>query len=249
MNLSASPWRSLVALALTWAAGFVDALGYLLLNGIYAGNMSGNTVLIGVHAVDGDWRSASLHAATVGAFLVGLTLGGIAIRLLMNRGLRRVLAVAMALELACLATLLFEGGALLPGEGRPSGAGREIYLLIAAAAAAMGIQNTSLRMADVLTVYTTHVTGAVTRFSEDAIDFILGNRKETDAAGGRPKGKTHLRGALFAFGLWAAFLLGATAAAYATARLGAGALAIPMAVILLVGIADAAAPLARTDPE
>ena len=39
--------RDLLLLALTWAAGNIDAIGYLGLGRVFTANMTGNTVLLG----------------------------------------------------------------------------------------------------------------------------------------------------------------------------------------------------------
>ena len=41
--------RDALLLILTWAAGNVDAIGYLALGCVFTANMTGNTVLLGLH--------------------------------------------------------------------------------------------------------------------------------------------------------------------------------------------------------
>ena len=41
--------RDLMLLALTWAAGSVDAISFLALGRVFTANMTGNTVLLGLH--------------------------------------------------------------------------------------------------------------------------------------------------------------------------------------------------------
>lgn len=255
MDPSDSKRRPLVAIALTWAAGYVDAFGYLLLGGVYTATMSGNTVLIGVHGIAGDHRTAFLHALTVGAFVLGLVVSGAVIKLGQRRGVRRTLAFAMGLEALCLAGLLLGTGRLLqPGSGAAADPMWQppLYLLVGIAAVAMGIQNTSLRMAGVLTVYTTHVTGALTRFGEDAVEYLFGRRARAGALSGAadsgaagPEREVRLGTVLFSSALWGAFLIGAIAAAYATSRIGPLALLPAIAVVLAVGGVDCVAPFGR----
>jgi uncharacterized membrane protein YoaK (UPF0700 family) len=45
--------RAAAAIALTAVAGFVDAFGWLTLDRVFTAQMSGNTVLIAVHAAAG----------------------------------------------------------------------------------------------------------------------------------------------------------------------------------------------------
>jgi uncharacterized membrane protein YoaK (UPF0700 family) len=80
-----------VAVSLTLAAGFVDAFGFLTLSGVYTANMSGNTVLIGVHALT-DRANALLHAFTIAMFVVGLVTSGVIIEAGLRRRIRRSFA-------------------------------------------------------------------------------------------------------------------------------------------------------------
>src|SRR5262249_46555433 len=56
-------FRDLMLLALTWAAGYIDAIGYLALGGVFTANMTGNTVLLGLH-VSQEQGAAALRALT-----------------------------------------------------------------------------------------------------------------------------------------------------------------------------------------
>lgn len=230
----AQPRRWVAVLTLTCAGGWVDAFGYLTLGRIYAGNMSGNTVLVGVHAVAGDASAALLHAYTIATFLAGLVIAGVVIEVARSAGLRRVIALAMALEIACLIALL-AGSEWTPPKTTASSAN---FALVGFATGAMGLQNTSLRMAGVLTFYTTHVTGALTRFSEDAVAWLL-------ARSGYPARQERGGGVaiLFSFGQWATFLLGAAGAAWALDAIGPLSLSVPIAAAIAIGVLDLMAPL------
>lgn len=59
------------AVALCLIAGFVDAIGYFELGHVFTANMTGNTVLLGVALVQGDWNALN-YAATIGAFSLGV---------------------------------------------------------------------------------------------------------------------------------------------------------------------------------
>ena len=56
--------RDRLLLALTFAAGSVDALSYVGLSRVFTANMTGNAVLLGL--------------ATIGAIVVGAVIGGVA---------------------------------------------------------------------------------------------------------------------------------------------------------------------------
>jgi uncharacterized membrane protein YoaK (UPF0700 family) len=237
------------ALCLTFGAGFVDAFGYLTLSNVYTANLSGNTVLIAVKSATGQGPAALLHAYTIGMFLIGLLASGILIEIAIRQRFRRVLAAAMALEaILLIGFTVFAGTVAAVGAGGP--AGWHLYVLLAIAAIAMGAQNTSLRMAGILSVYTTHVTGAVTRFSEHAVAWmfaLIDQRKPSGDDRSRRRPGHELGQALLAAAIWIAFLGGAVFAGYLAPRWGLRALAWPIAIVILVGVIDCVCPLARLD--
>lgn len=67
-EVRARVWHAAV---LCLIAGFVDAIGYIELGHVFTANMTGNTVLLGVALVKGDWIAVS-YAATIAAFGLGV---------------------------------------------------------------------------------------------------------------------------------------------------------------------------------
>ena len=238
-----TPLRIAIGTALTVVGGYVDCFGYLTLSGVYTSQMSGNTVLIAVHGGHGDASAALLHAYTIGVFVLGLLLSAVGIELGLRRGMRRVLALALTIEIVCLAAFAWWGVPLV--EDHAIGTAEEprwpLYALLALAAVAMGIQNTALRMAGVLAIFTTHVTGTLTRFSEQFVEFLLPRSGvRTERAFSQ---------ALFSGGLWLAFLFGALCASELLPRWRAGPMLLPpIAVLLAVIAADLVRPLAGSKP-
>ena len=51
----------LQALLLTIAAGIADAVGYIIMGGVFAANMTGNTVLAGIAAAEGFYDLAAKY--------------------------------------------------------------------------------------------------------------------------------------------------------------------------------------------
>lgn len=233
-----------ITLALTAVAGFVDVFGYVNLSHVYTATASGNTVSIAVHTASGQRAAAQVFGFTVAMFLAGLLVSGIAIELGLRRGRRRILSVALAIEATCLGAFAYWGSPLIDGRllGTTEAPHRQLFLLLALAAMAMGIQNTSLRMAGVVTAFTTHVTGALTRFSEQLIDYGFGLASRP--VPGRPA--PSLGRVLFSAGIWLAFLAGGGAASVLTQRWSARiVLLAPIAVLLLVALIDLIQPFAQ----
>jgi uncharacterized membrane protein YoaK (UPF0700 family) len=144
--------RDLQLLALTAAAGWLDAVGYAGLGHVFTANMTGNLILLGLTAVTGGTVRPALAA---GAFALG-ALGGA----LLTGGPRPVawtrLTGALAVELAAL--VCFAGLWALAGDRPADWAARG---LLALAAAAMGVQSAAASRLAVPGVTTTYVTGTM----------------------------------------------------------------------------------------
>jgi uncharacterized membrane protein YoaK (UPF0700 family) len=67
-------YPSVQATLLTIVAGIADSVGYLTMGGIFAANMTGNTVLAGISAADGHWHQAVLRFVPLVAFFIGAML-------------------------------------------------------------------------------------------------------------------------------------------------------------------------------
>ncbi|RZK80849.1 MAG: DUF1275 domain-containing protein, partial [Methylobacterium sp.] len=70
------PWHLGFGLVLTALAGYVDALGFIRLGGLYTSFMSGNTTQFAVSLGHGDPHHAILPALLIVAFLTGGICGG-----------------------------------------------------------------------------------------------------------------------------------------------------------------------------
>ena len=67
-----------LAFPLAVVAGYVDAVGFLTLAGLFVAHMSGNTVRLGVFVGDGDWSLAAQRLVPIIVFTIGVA-GGIAL--------------------------------------------------------------------------------------------------------------------------------------------------------------------------
>ncbi len=85
-------------------AGYVDAIGYTTLGGVFAANMTGNTVLLAIAAGQGNGARVALYAATLAAFLAGAVAAAV-LRRTTGQPTAALLAAAALLLAAALATL------------------------------------------------------------------------------------------------------------------------------------------------
>jgi len=91
------PFRRAALLCL--AAGYVDAYGYVELGHVFAANMTGNTVLLGVALMERDWARGLSYALTLGAFFLG-ALGTNALKRVLDRAYPPLLLAAVLLVIA-----------------------------------------------------------------------------------------------------------------------------------------------------
>lgn len=174
-------WLSKVerlAVLLALVGGFIDAVGYLTLFGMFTAHMSGNTTTMGLGAGQGSWRLALHHAFPIAFFVLGVVGGGVLMELLVRRGAQRISAIGLAVEAGLLGALVLFGDPLMrDGQLQPDSAG-VFYLLAALPALAMGMQNVMLRRVGGPKIRTTFVTGSLTSLAEDVVEllFWLGDR-------------------------------------------------------------------------
>jgi hypothetical protein len=83
-------FRLLLGLLLTGSAGWVDAIGYVRLGGLYPSFMSGNTTQLGFALSHYEWTLVGIAATILGLFFLGSFCGGLtasaSVRLASSRG-------------------------------------------------------------------------------------------------------------------------------------------------------------------
>jgi len=100
---------ALEAALLVMIAGYADAIGFLQFRA-FAGQMTGNTILLAISMVEAGWLEAAFYVAVIGAFLIGVVISGGLVRL------GWAPAVPLSLSAAALAICAFvtvRWGALL----------------------------------------------------------------------------------------------------------------------------------------
>jgi uncharacterized membrane protein YoaK (UPF0700 family) len=144
--------RDLLLLALTAAAGWIDAISYAALGHVFTANMTGNLVLLGLAVAQVEAAAVERSAVALGGFVAGaLVASALTGGALAGRWPARV-TVALGAEAAVLVAF----GALW-GTGASA-----LDVLIALAALGMGAQSAAVRRLAVPGVTTTFVTGTLT---------------------------------------------------------------------------------------
>lgn len=195
-------WQIGFGVVLTALAGFVDALGFIRLGGLYTSLMSGNTTQLAVSLGHGEPLGAVLPALLIGAFLIGAVSGGAISALSPPRWVTPIVlgfeAVAISAAVAVAAEHAHVGVASL-------------FLALA-----MGVQNAVLAHVQGFRAGTTFITGALFSFGQKAALALAGRGPRFGWVGDGS--------------VWLALLVGAVAGTYAHGHFGIAALAIPACV-------------------
>lgn len=180
--------RDSLVLLLAWAAGSVDAIGFLGLGHVFTANMTGNTVLLGLSLGEGRSLAAVANIVALIGFTLGVAFGALIVERDTKKGEwdRRVTG-ALFLEALMLAAFTLFWHLTPGGEARSSAA---LYILIALSAAAMGIQSAAVRRLNLPGVATTYVTGTMTSLIAGLTSKLHASRPapQESAMGTKPAG-------------------------------------------------------------
>lgn len=159
--------RALIGLAIAIAglAGYVDALGFIVLNGQFVSFMSGNMTQMSVSSADGLWVIARVPAAVIAVFLLGTALGTV-IAYAAERHSVRTRKVAV---MAAVTGLLVIGSGL-SSFGMTAGA-------VTAMALSMGTVNSVFQRDGEVAIGVTYMTGALVKMGQRLTGAFLGGPK------------------------------------------------------------------------
>ncbi|MGC5247736.1 YoaK family protein [Gordonia sp. DT219] len=148
-------------LALTFSTGIIDAVGYLHLDRVFTGNMTGNVVMLGMGLAGVDDLPILAPVLALTGFLCGAALGGRTLR-----GRASGWASATAGLLSAVAALLVVVAVVLAVDDHPA---REVALAITMLLGiSMGIQAAAARRVGVTDVSTVVVTSTITALGMDS---------------------------------------------------------------------------------
>jgi uncharacterized membrane protein YoaK (UPF0700 family) len=149
-------------LTLTAVTGLVDAVSYLQLGRVFVANMTGNVVFLGFSADPNAGLSAPASLTAIGGFLLGALTGGRAAHTFAATHPARWLATAFGVEAVILALVaVLAATRVLPFTGSGS------LVAIAVLAAALGVQNSTVRHLGVADLTTTVLTLTLTGLAAD----------------------------------------------------------------------------------
>ena len=179
-------------------------MGYITLGGVFAANMTGNTVLAGIAAAEGHYINAARHLSPLVSFFIGAMIARLILRLWQRP------AIALGLEALILAVLDF-----LPF-------GKETTVLVLALA--MGLQASAITQFGGASISTVVVTSTLARTADAALDALVPAKPQPAPAATTPR--------LLAL-TWLGYLVGAIAGALLLSIM-AHPLLVPAVLLVLV---------------
>ncbi|MCU1519325.1 MAG: hypothetical protein JWQ75_4046 [Pseudarthrobacter sp.] len=149
-------------LVLTFSTGVIDAVGYLGLDRVFTGNMTGNVVILGMALIGADDLPVLGPAIALAGFVLGAVIAGRVLKPEAAGWSRRTTALLTAVggTMAAVAAVLF---AQMPQAGEPL-----TLVVTAALAVAMGLQAATARHLSVKDVTTVVVTSTLTGLAADS---------------------------------------------------------------------------------
>jgi uncharacterized membrane protein YoaK (UPF0700 family) len=243
--------KAWLAVLLAWVAGFVDAVGYVLLFRLFIAHMSGNSAAMGAHFGQGQWSEAFYRAFPIPVFVLGVIAGAALNEAASRHGVRSLFSLTLGLEAALLFLFMSCGGGVIHGGEARAKSTWEFYSLVALPAFAMGLQNAALRRVGGQIVRTTYVTGMLTNLAEDGVDYLYWLRDRRRGAGDNrvttslraSPGQVSLKMMLLNGGIWLAFVIGAVTGGYTQQRWELRSLLFPLFGLGLIIAIDLFEPI------
>jgi uncharacterized membrane protein YoaK (UPF0700 family) len=228
--------KAAVAQLLTFAAGFVDIVGFRALYQRFVANMTGNTIHLAEGLVQGNWHLVALTGSIIGAFVAASILGRIIIEAGSRHDFQRVASFTLLLELAMISLVI--------GMGTQGYSARTGLWMLAILAGAMGLQTVTLTRVGVLTVHTTFVTGMLNKLAQLIAHTLF---LSYDIRKGQSSTRAHrrivVRQSIYMFCIWLLYFVGAVVGTFGSLRFGLRALVVPAALLGLAIIVDQLQPL------
>ncbi len=236
-----------VALSLTSVGGFVDAVGYIALFEVFTANMSGNSVHVGMYLGQRNWMELLRPFCAIVSYVVGMALTRIAVGIAGRTGIRRIASFALAAEALLLAIFAHARPAMHLGQivDQRSAA---YFSLVALLAFAMGVQTATLTHVGALTIYTTFVTGTLTKLTESFTRALFWGYDHV-----RQSGSSHIvrdalkhpdvQDASMLFATWTCYVIGAVIGTILKMRWELKALYVPVTILLAFIVIDVVRPI------
>ncbi len=240
-----TPAKITVALLLTFAAGLIDIVGFILFWQVFTAHMTGNTAHLAMSLIARHWTDAAKTGLVIPVFLAGAVIGRAVIELCARMRWRRAASLVFFLEAVALSEIIW-----LNDVGRDKDATWISLLLLTLT---MGLQTAALTRIGPLTVHTTFVTGMLNSLGERlanvlfwAYDAVTAGDRRTAADFWQSRA---VRESSLLFAVWCAYAIGGGAGAIAGSHWNASSLFIPLGILFAAIVIDQVSPLTLEEEE
>lgn len=245
--------KTVLAIGLSWGAGVIDLLGYLVLYQAFVAHMTGNTVSSVLHGIEHNWTEMFHRLLPIPAFFLGVLVAELILESARRKHRHYLTARAMAIEAAALAAFLIYS--LLAFGAQPrmmvEPTRGQYVLLVTLLATAMGVQSASMRKIGALTIFTTFMTGTLTKMAKDLSDHLLWMRRRTRGRMRERLGLTlrlsprqeSFQSVLVLAALYVGYGTGALSCAFGFHRWGVSIAAAPLTLVVATIVADLVRPM------
>jgi len=246
--------KAIVALVLTFTAGFVDIVGLLTIYNLFTAHMTGTTVHLGEQLIRRNWPAAAVAASIVAAFLVGSVTGRVIIEAGARAAFRRVASFTLLAEWILLLSVSWWGSDALKQRLLPEGALAVVCPLVAMLAFAMGLQTATLTRIGPLTIHTTFVTGMLNKLAQLWSRWIFLTHDLYFHSGfsdveRRKQRSVIAREARFVFAIWALYFAGAVCGTWFALHWQLRSLLLACLILFFIILVDQARPLSLEEEQ
>jgi uncharacterized membrane protein YoaK (UPF0700 family) len=223
-------------------------VGYIALFEIFTANMSGNSVHVGMYLGQQNWQELLRPLCAIAAYFTGMTLTRITVQIAARRRIRRIASFTLAVE--ALLLMLFARATPAMHLGQIVDLHSPAYFtFVALLAFAMGVQTATLTHIGALTIYTTFVTGTLTKLSESftrvlfwSYDKVIELKRISHVVRLAPQQRDVREGTILA-STWLCYVVGAAMGSVVKHRWELRALYIPASVLVALIMLDQARPV------
>ena len=177
-------------------------------------------------------------------FVLGMFVSELVYEVMQRRGAPASASVTLGIE-ALFIGLVVVALPLPPDSEIVTAAGLRFFVPVGLLSTAMGLQNATLVRVGASSVYTTHITGNLTRFAREAAHWTVSAFRRQ--RGGRTAARGSARRAMLMAAVWTSYLCGAVLGVLGRSAWGLRALVFPLVVLVALVVLDRARPLGGRD--
>jgi len=159
-----------MAWILSLTAGWLSAVGYVVLYSTYIGPMSGNTITVASTLSQKEWNIALSRLATLGVYCFGTAAGAFIREICTLYKIKRVTSIFFGVELLCVGAFFFTGQFWVPPDSRTH-EHWGFYVVMTPAVLALSFQIVALQRVGTMPMSSTVITTTLARASGELVSY------------------------------------------------------------------------------